>query len=302
MNTPTARPIHTELCLPGLRKPFTILQVSDLHMLAMTDEEAAAMPRHRYDYIQPRIGLFSEGRLYPPECVLPAFGDCARKLGADLILMTGDLMDFPSDANISRLGEFIATSDTPVLYVTGNHDWSYADDYHTPHAEGIHLPRIYALSGTTGSTFVRETDDIVFIAVDNGLERIPAEAEAIYTEVARRARAAGKAVILTMHIPLVAKTLVEDTTRVWRRDICIGPNACGADDAATMSFYRLITESADLAPDLVITGHLHFDHEDVFPNGVPQYVTNIASGGHSRLFTLLPAAALRADPHHTSED
>ncbi len=287
---PHAQPIFTDLRVKGLKAPFTVLQVTDLHMLAMTDEEAAAMPRPRYDYIQPRIGLFSEGRPYPPEEVLPVYGAYAREAGADLILMTGDLMDFPSDANIACLGAFIESSPVPVLYVTGNHDWSYADDYHTPHAAEVHLPRIYGLSGTTQSAFVRETEHIVFIAIDNGLERIPAEAVEIYREAHAHARAVGKTVVLTMHIPLVVDTLVEDTTRVWRRDICIGRNACGADDETSMAFFRAVTEGTELAPDAVITGHLHFDHEDVYPNGVTQLITNIASGGHCRLIRLLPEA------------
>ncbi len=286
---PHAQPIFTEIPVKGLKTPFTILQATDLHMCAMTEEEAAAMPRERYEYILPRIGLFSEGRPYPPEDVLPVYSDYARAVCADLLLLTGDLMDFPSDANISRLGDFVEHAPVPVLYVTGNHDWSYADDYHTPHATERHLPRIYALSGTTKSVFVRETDEIVFVAVDNGLERIPAEAPAVYTEALSRARAAGKALILTMHIPFVADTLTGDTTRVWGRDICIGPGACGANDETSMAFFRAVTESEDRAPDVVITGHLHFDHEDVFPNGVPQIVTNIASGGHCRVIRLLPA-------------
>ncbi len=286
---PHVQPIFTELPIRGLKQPLTILQVTDLHMCDTTEEEAAAMPRHRYDYIQPRIGLFSEGRPYPPEAVLTAFGDYAREISADLLLLTGDIMDFPSDANIARLRGFIEAAPVPLISITGNHDWSYADDYHTPHAAEVHLPRIYALSGMTACAKVYETEQTVFVAVDNGMERIPSEAVKIYTDAARDAKEKGKTLILTMHIPLVADTLTGDTTRVWGRDICIGRNACGKDDEASMSFFRMITEETEYAPDAVITGHLHFDHEDVFPNGVPQLVTNIACGGHCRVIRLCPA-------------
>ncbi len=288
---PQIQPIVTELRIPRLKTPFTILQVTDLHMCAMTDEEAAAMPRDRYDYIIPRIGLFSEGRPYPPEAMLPAFRDYAAESGADLVLLTGDIMDFPSEANIALLGDFIKSAPVPVLYITGNHDWSYADDYHTPHAEEVHLPRIHAFSGEgmKGGRVLYETEDIVFLCIDNGLERIPSFAATDYPRAILHAHNQGKPVILVMHIPFNVDTMAEDCTRVWRQNICIGQGAKGEDDAPTMAVFKAATEGTLLAPDAVITGHLHFDHEDVYPNGVPQLVTNIASGGHCRLIRLLPA-------------
>ncbi len=45
----------------------------------------------------------------------------------------------------------------------------------------------------------------------------------------------------------------------------------------------------DAAPAAVIAGHVHFDHEDVLPNGVPQYITDVACDGHCRVVTLFPA-------------
>ena len=108
-------------------------------------------------------------------------------------------------------------------------------------------------------------------------------------EDARRAKAMGKALILALHVPIHVETLVEDTVRVWKRELTIGEGAFGADDPATMAFYNAVTEESDLAPDMVIAGHVHFDHEDVFPNGIPQYITDIACGGHCRVLTLIPA-------------
>ncbi len=286
---PHVQPIFTELALPGLKTPFTVLQVTDLHTLAMTEEEAAAMPRDRYDYIQPRIGLFSEGRPYPPDVMFPTFADYAREIDADLVLLTGDIMDFPSDANIALLHDFIETSAVPVLYITGNHDWSYADDYHTPHAAEVHLPRIWGLSHTERCAVVYETEHIVFVAVDNSLNRIPAEAADVYTRAVTDAREKGKNVILAMHIPLRVDTLDEDCIRVWRQNLCIGEGAIAANDETSMAFVRAVTEGTTLAPDAVITGHLHLSHEDVYPNGVPQWVTDIACGGLCRVIRFLPA-------------
>ena len=105
---------------------------------------------------------------------------------------------------------------------------------------------------------------------------------------ARRAKATGKALILALHVPVHAETLAEDTVRVWRQELTIGEGAFGADDPATMAFYNAVAVESDLAPDIVIAGHVHFDHEDLFPNGTPQYITDIACDGHCRVLTLTP--------------
>ncbi len=289
MTKPTPKPLETTLVIPGLRAPFTILQVTDLHACALGAAEAAAMDPVRRDYIPPRVALFSEGRPYPSEAALPVMFDYAAACGADLLLLTGDILDFPSEENLALLGFCLASAKTPTLYITGNHDWSFADDYHTAHSAAAYRPRIAALSGGDAHLAVHETGEVVVCALDNGCDRIPEETLSRYIAVARAARAAGKALILGMHIPLKVDTLVEDTVRVWRRDLCLGEGATGGHDPHTVAFWRAVTQSRDLAPDLVIAGHIHFDHEDAFPNGVPQLVTGIACDGHCRLIRLSPA-------------
>ncbi len=288
MNHPAPQPIFTTLPAKGLAKPFTILQITDLHACAVSEEEAAAMPTARYEYILPRIGLFSGGRPYPSEASLPVLIDYADEIKADLILMTGDIIDFPGETNFALLEREIARSRVPVLYILGNHDWSFADDYHTPSAAASYLPRMDALSGGDHHIACFETEQIVVCAVDDQLDRVSAETVDAYFSVAERARASGKALVLAMHIPLQVDSLVEDTVRVWRRNLCIGRGAMGGNHPDTLRFFDAVTESTDHAPDVVITGHLHFSHEDVFPNGVPQLVTDIASGGLCRVITLCP--------------
>ncbi len=287
--TPTPKPIYNTLKIPGLRSPRIILQITDLHACAVSEAEAAAMPTARIDYIRPRQGLFSGGRPYPSEAALPVLMDYAAEIGADLTLLTGDIIDFPSKTNLDLLAGELSRSAVPTLYITGNHDWSFADDYHTRSACEMYLPYMDAFSGGDHRMAVHEWEDLVVCAVDNDLDHIPAETVDAYFEVVRASRAAGKAVVLAMHIPLKVDTLVEDTVRVWRRDLCLGKGATGDWDAHTVCFWHEVTEGQALAPDAVITGHLHFNHEDVFPNGVPQLVTDIACDGLCRVIRLIPA-------------
>ena len=289
MNQPTPKPIFTTIPVKGLKKDFKILHFTDLHACALDEAEKAAMEPVRRDYIPPRQSLFGGGRPYPSEEALPALIRYGEEISADLILMTGDIIDFPSEANLTLLKTCVDSCGVPVLYITGNHDWSYADDYHTEAAVATYLPRVDAVSNCVDHAAIYENDAVLICAVDSGLDRIREETLAVYLTAARRAEAEGKALILALHVPIHAETLVEDTVRVWRRELTIGEGAFGADDPATMAFYNAVAVESDLAPDAVIAGHLHFDHEDVFPNGTHQYITDIACDGHCRVLTLIPA-------------
>ena len=289
MQYPIPKPIVTTVPVKGLKKDFKILHFTDLHACALDEAEKAAMEPVRQDYIPPRQGLFGGGRPYPSEAALPALMAYGEEIAADLILMTGDIIDFPSEANLTLLKSCVDSCKVPVLYITGNHDWSFADDYHTENAEATYLTRVDAIAGCVDHAAVYECDTLVACAVDSGLDRIRPETLEAYLAAARRARETGKALILALHVPVHAETLVEDTVRVWRQELTIGEGAFGKDDPATMAFYNAVAVESALAPDVVIAGHVHFNHEDVFPNGVPQLITDVACDGHCRVVNLTPA-------------
>lgn len=288
MTYPTPKPIFTTVPVKGLKRDFRILHFTDLHACALDEAEKAAMEPVRRDYIPPRQGLFGGGRPYPSEAALPALMGYGEEVSADLVLMTGDIIDFPSEANLTLLKTCVDACKVPVLYITGNHDWSYADDYHTENAAATYLTRVDAISGAADHAAVYEDDNVLVCAVDSSPDRIRKETLEAYLTAARRAKAYGKALILALHVPVHAETLVEDTVRVWRQELTIGEEAFGANDPATMTFYNAVAVESDLAPDVVIAGHVHFDHEDLFPNGTPQYITDIACDGHCRVLTLTP--------------
>lgn len=288
MQYPIPKPVFTTVPVKGLKRDFTILHFTDLHACALDEAEKAAMEPVRRDYVPPRQGLFGGGRPYPSEAALPALLRYGEEIAADLVLMTGDIIDFPSEANLTLLKSCVEACSVPVLYITGNHDWSFADDYHTKNAEETYLTRVDAISGCVDHAAIYEDDAVLVCAVDSGLDRIREETLNAYLAAARRAKETGKTLVLGLHVPVHAETLVEDTVRVWRQELTIGEGAFGSDDPATMAFYNAVAVESDLAPDAVIAGHVHFDHEDVFPNGAPQFITDIACDGHCRVLTLTP--------------
>ncbi len=282
-------PLQTEIPVKGLKNSFTVLQITDLHACDFTDEEVAAMTATRAADVRNRRTAFWGRSSYQPEDILITLGAYAQEIDAGLILATGDLIDFPSEANLALLERFITSSSTPVLFMAGNHDWCFSDDYMTPNAIATYLSRISALAGAVNGVSVYETEEIVFVTVDNSSDTISAETATAYFSAVTDARAKGKSVVLALHVPFTVETLVADCTRVWSRNICIGTGALSDWHEPTMSLFLAVTEGTELAPDAVISGHLHFSHEDVFPNGVPQLITGNASGdGLCRVIRFIP--------------
>lgn len=288
MTHPTPKPVLTTVPIRGLKKEYKILHITDLHASEFTEAEAGKMSPNRLAYIEIRRTHWAGGRSFVSAEALPMLIDYAKEIKADLILMTGDMLDFPSEANLGLMEACIKASAVPVLYITGNHDWSYADDYHTPNAEALYLPRVEAISACTHHAACHETDEVLVFAVDSSRDCIQRDTLEAYRAAARRAKTEGKTLILALHVPIHAATLVEDATRVWGRELAVGEDALGAGDATTMDFYKTVAVESELSPDVVIAGHVHFDHEDVFPNGVTQYITDIACDGHCRVITLIP--------------
>lgn len=286
-------PTETTVPIRGLNKSYTFLHVTDLHACAFSSEEAESMPRERVAYITQRVAAFADG-IPTSDGILtaarmPAFFDYADRRHADLILMTGDIIDFPSEANIRLLHNCMSSAATPGLYTLGNHDWSFADDYHTAHAQAVNIPRFAAICGGDTRLHTVEYPDLIVAAVDDSRDCIDEQTLDAFLKLEQHAKNSAKPIMLICHIPLRVGTLDEDTIRTWRSNITLGPTALGRNDPVTLAFYREVAERADTPVALVAAGHVHFAHEDILPNGVPQLVTPVANGGACRMIRLVPA-------------
>ena len=49
----------------------------------------------------------------------------AERQNFDLIILGGDIINFPSDYNVKKLCDVISASKVPVKYISGNHDWHF---------------------------------------------------------------------------------------------------------------------------------------------------------------------------------
>ena len=279
-------PSYTTLTIPGLSREYTLLQVTDLHSSAYSTAEAKAMNAARRNYIAGRRAAFTDGFMLSEERMPYMFG-YADEIEADMLLLTGDIIDFPSELNMSMMYDNIKALKTPTLFTLGNHDWCFADDYLTPSAAATYIPMFNQMTvgEPADDMFVRyvEYDEFMIVAVDNSADYVTAETVDKFLALCER----GKPIILMLHVPLHVDSLVEDSTKVWGKDLGMGGDSgvC-AWSPDVQRFYHAVAEDENSPVIAVFAGHVHFNHEDVLPNGVTQYITSTAYTGECRVITV----------------
>ena len=274
-------PERTTLQVAGLKRSYTFLHFTDLHACACEGVE----PADRLQYCQAREKGFASPEM-TSAARMPYLFAYGQRIQADMLFLTGDIIDFPSDANLSLLKSCVRNSPVPSMYITGNHDWSFFDNYNSAYARQTYLPQLAEISGGNTAFHYVEYEDLIVAALDNAMDEVPGEA----LNGLRKLCQGTKPIILLMHIPMTVETLTQPTKNVWGRDICMGPGGVGYWIDTVYGLYQLVAiqETPIVA---VVTGHVHFSHEDTLPNGVPQIVTGTASqGGLCRVITVEPKA------------
>lgn len=277
MLTPSAPTLQ----VAGLQRSYTFLHFTDLHACACEGVE----PADRLQYCQAREKGFASPEM-TSAARMPYLFAYGQRIQADMLFLTGDIIDFPSDANLSLLKSCVRNSPVPSMYITGNHDWSFFDNYNSAYARQTYLPQLAEISGGNTAFHYVEYEDLIVAALDNAMDEVPGEA----LNGLRKLCQGTKPIILLMHIPMTVETLTQPTKNVWGRDICMGPGGVGYWIDTVYGLYQLVAvqETPIVA---VVTGHVHFSHEDTLPNGVPQIVTGTASqGGLCRVITVEPKA------------
>jgi len=276
------KPSYATVTIPGLTEEFTFLQITDTHVSAFTEEEGKTWTTNRYNYNVARRSAFAADGLLS-EDRFPALFDYADEIGADATFLTGDLIDFPSETNIAMLYENATRIKAKPIFCLGNHDWNYADDYMTSNAVATYMPKFAELTGGDPQISVAEYDQFIVAAIDNSSDVVTDATVQKFLALYEK----NKPIILLLHVPLHADTLAPDVKKAWGgRNITMGPGAMGSDWGSVQQFYNAVCVAEDTPVVAVFAGHVHFNHEDTFPNGVTQYITSTGYTGDCRVITV----------------
>ena len=105
----------------GLERPLRVWQVSDSHLNLRDSRD------DEYKDFYARMGVEWNPKLTAREAFERILDD-AREKRPDLLLVTGDLISFPTLKNVEFAVERLDACGVPWLYTAGNHDWHFEGD------------------------------------------------------------------------------------------------------------------------------------------------------------------------------
>jgi len=282
---------ETTIVIEGFERATTLLHVTDSHMTEVDERDPEAMPAGKE--------LGARFRTRSPEGLLPhaQFRSVlarARQSNAEYVVLTGDIMHFPSSANIETLSDELNALDLPFLYTLGNHDWHFPHLAWSDETRASYYPRFESLTQGNPAYQARELAGIRLVAIDNSNYQVsPAQLAFLQEQLASELPC-----LLLLHIPIALPSLTPDVLAEWGAPIMMAATGWTAEsqaewkvrdnDPSTLLCHRLLTEDTPSNLVSIFCGHIHFAHADVFGDNRFQYVTGPGFAGASRVIRLLP--------------
>lgn len=182
------------------QSPFQVMFLSDTHF-TVEDERG----REYYDYTRRMGGWAVEpenyGKTNGREAALLASLEKARKERVELVILGGDILNFPSLASAEWLRRTMDSSGLKWAYIAGNHDWHYEGEEGSADSlrqkwTASNLNTLY--QDKNPMYYARVIRGINFVMIDNSTNEIsPVQLAFLKAEQAK-----GHPIILSVHVPL----------------------------------------------------------------------------------------------------
>ena len=264
------------ISIPGLENEYTFLYLSDTHVIYLDGSESSQITQNAL----PRMELFQDGNGVSSSVRFSEWMHYANEQEVDMMLFGGDIIDFPSEANLNLLSENLSALQMPYVYTLGNHDWTYPWDYMTPEGRATYRPLFDPFNHGNPAASITEYEELVILSVDNSSNQIDAEALPIVDE----ALAIGKPVIVIAHVPFSTDSILKKASSVWKSPVSIGMSDKKGiyPDANTLVFQeKILAEDSPVV--CVLSGHVHFADESQLNDSVVQIVGGAGYQGEAVL-------------------
>lgn len=267
----------------GLEKPVRVLHVTDSH-IARVDER----DNERKHALAKRLGD-QKREEYLREHIAYAQDRC------DLLVHTGDLIDFTSQANFDFARGILSME--KVFFAAGNHEFSqYVGEAYEDRAYKMNSFR-EMMPGLGAPLFfnARTVGGVNFVAIDDSYHQFePWQMTRLKKEIEK-----GLPIVLCLHAPLFEQSLYD--CHIGRSGEGTSSYLVGCDEdhlpddewrAIEIRPRGITSEMVDFIKSqtqikAVLAGHVHFSFLSDLAPGMPQFITGAEYEGIARELTIL---------------
>lgn len=287
---------ETVIQIEGLSRPVTIVQVADSHLSEcdQRDHEAlgAAEETDKHFRLHSPTGA-------PMRRQLREILDHCVTLKADCVVLAGDIIHFPTFANIEALTADLSESSIPFLYVPGNHDWHYPNSPWNERTRHQYYTRLTPLTCGSPAHQAYNVHGLTLAGIDNSTYQASAE----QLDFLRQELSSGGPCLLFMHIPVYVPSLMADVMDRWQAPIMMGAPGWTSQARArwmvddiqpgTHEFCEFLTGGTADNLAGIFAGHIHIPHTDAFRDQRYQYCCKPAYQGGFRVIRVEPVRAMK---------
>ena len=273
----------------GLEKPVKLLHITDTHLLRCDERDNERKQKLALSRKAAFHDVNNSVEEYFKEQVAYGQANC------DMIVHTGDLIDFVSKANVDAAREIVKYD--KFFFIAGNHEYSqyvgeawedaaYRMNSYMQMGFGVGVPMFFN-AVQVGGVNVVGIDNGYYLFADWQLWRLKREVEK------------GLPVVLAIHDPLFEQSLY-DHVMGKPGATSAGIVGCDEDHLLPFSEFRAIQQRPDEETlrmidyiksepriKLILTGHLHFSYESVLYGRLPQLITGGGYDNVAREVTLV---------------
>lgn len=266
----------------GLEREYNFLFLTDSHLIIPGVEDTEEVK----EYSEQRLKEFNVENSMDSDMVPEQFSIWIQDVnqnGIDAFLLGGDIIDYPSDANLNYLQENLKLLKVPYLYTLGNHDWTYPWDYMTQYGIENYIPQLAPFMDSNAPIHYLEYEDLVLVAIDNSTNQIHPNALEEYEKILKKE----KPVIVMLHVPLLTQSALTKAKEIWSSPVILGGGNYGGiyPDESSTKFMEMTT-SNDSPVVAVLAGHAHFHDRDMVNEKIVQIVGDAGFKGKATLIQI----------------
>ncbi|MBQ8254539.1 MAG: metallophosphoesterase [Clostridia bacterium] len=262
--------VRKDVIVPGLKNEYRILHITDSHVVMCNEKEGEYIIEGDNYWNGTKIGDYTDLRnkcflvdgvqtdvLFEKMCdELAANPDCA-----DIIVFTGDIIDFFTQSAFDFIKRNIDKLKTPYMFVLGNHDMIFSG---MPEEKVRNIFK--SLTGENTDLQKRKLGELTLIGVYDGPYYYPEKS----LNDLMSALEGEENVILFQHVPLSTKEFHKHYADLGKPDWSIGDQGVCEGDGWKTVFAKVQEENSPIKA--IICGDCHIEHESKLGN-VPQYTS-----------------------------